>query len=284
MQAVIFEYFGGPDVLRVVELPKPVLQPHQVLVKVETVAVDPVDTFIRQGTFKTALTTPAIIGRDLVGTVAKLADSGQNFTVGQTVWTNSAGYDGRMGATAEYVAVADRLYPVPQLVDEAQLAASVHPAATELCRKMGSDLALDYYADLTTEMARRQQKFDHVIDTSGKLDLTTSLSVLKLNGQVTLITAPQSNQFRFDVRRFYTAQQRIVGFVISHATGDQLKRAASWLNQNYDQSCLLGDEVYVRPFSAAAAVHAAVESGQTNHHRYILQPDAIYQDFRRLAE
>ena len=131
MQAVTFEQLGGPEALRLREIDEPQLRANQVLVRVQAVAVDHVDTFVRSGAFQTALATPHVVGRDLVGTVLRVAAGVTKFAVGDLVWTNSAGYDGRMGATAEMVAVAaDRLYPVPCGVDARQLVAAVHSAAT----------------------------------------------------------------------------------------------------------------------------------------------------------
>ena len=324
MQAVVFDQLGGPDVLRVAEIPVPTLQSGQVLVKVQAVAVDHVDTFIRSGAYQTPLATPHVVGRDLVGTVAKISEPDSPFEIGQAVWTNSAGYEGRMGATAAYVAVAaDRLYPVPAGVDAQQLVAAVHSAATAAiiltdvmaltagqalliegaagnvgrkfiqlahqlgafvattsspadfarCRDLGSDLTLDYHADLAATLPTNHQAFDHVIDTSGRVALQTNLDLLRLNGQVTLITAPQDNQFNFAVRQFYMNQKRLAGFVISHATATQLKRAADWLNRSFAQGQLLDDQVAVRPFGQASQVHAALENGQDHRQRFVLVPD-----------
>lgn len=95
MQAVTFEQLGGPEALRLREIDEPQLRANQVLVRVQAVAVDHVDTFVRSGAFQTALATPHVVGRDLVGTVLRVAAGVTNFAVGDLVWTNSAGYDGR---------------------------------------------------------------------------------------------------------------------------------------------------------------------------------------------
>lgn len=97
MQAVTFEQLGGPEALRLREIDEPQLRANQVLVRVQAVAVDHVDTFVRSGAFQTALATPHVVGRDLVGTVLRVAAGVTKFAVGDLVWTNSAGYDGRMG-------------------------------------------------------------------------------------------------------------------------------------------------------------------------------------------
>ncbi|MYR57748.1 NADPH:quinone reductase, partial [Streptomyces sp. SID625] len=51
-------------------LPVPVPGPTDVLVRVRSVAADPVDTFVRSGAYPTPMPTPFVIGRDLAGEVA----------------------------------------------------------------------------------------------------------------------------------------------------------------------------------------------------------------------
>lgn len=130
MRGMVFEKFGGPEVLTLKELPQPIPQENEVLVRVVGVAVNPVDTFIRSGRFSTKLAAPQVIGRDLVGEVVAKGSAVTTFQTGDWVWSNSMGYDGRIGATAELVAVPkERLYPVPVGVDPLKLVASVHPGA-----------------------------------------------------------------------------------------------------------------------------------------------------------
>jgi NADPH:quinone reductase-like Zn-dependent oxidoreductase len=94
------------------------------------VAVNPVDTFIRSGRYRTAMTFPFIIGRDLVGTVVQ-APTGTGVTVGERVWCNSLGHDGRQGSFAQFAVVpAARLYRLPSGVDPLVAVAIAHPAAT----------------------------------------------------------------------------------------------------------------------------------------------------------
>jgi NADPH:quinone reductase-like Zn-dependent oxidoreductase len=128
MRAAYIEQLGPPDLIRWEELPAPVPGPGEVLVNVLATTVNPVDTFVRSGLFRTPLPFPFVIGRDLVGTVAS---SGSGFAVGETVWCNSLGHGGRQGATAEQAAVpADRLYRLPPGVRPEEAVAVFHPAAT----------------------------------------------------------------------------------------------------------------------------------------------------------
>jgi NADPH:quinone reductase-like Zn-dependent oxidoreductase len=120
VRAAYLTELGGPEVIQVGELPQPEPGPTDVLVRVDAVAVNTVDTFIRSGAYRTPIPMPLVVGRDMVGT----AD-------GRPVWTNSLGHAGRQGPTAEYAVVpADRLYPLPPRVDLDSAVAVLHPAAT----------------------------------------------------------------------------------------------------------------------------------------------------------
>ena len=131
MRAAYIEGFGGPEVIRYGELPDPEPGPGQVLVRTEVVAVDNVDTYVRSGAWPTPVSFPLAVGRDLAGTVAAAGPEVTAFAPGDRVWTNSAGYDGRPGATAELAVVAqDRLYRLPDGADPVRFVAVLHPGAT----------------------------------------------------------------------------------------------------------------------------------------------------------
>ncbi len=131
MRAAFLTELGAPDVIRVGELPDPVPGPTDVLVRVEAVAVDPVDALVRSGAYRTALPLPFVVGRDLVGTVERAGPGAVGFAEGDRVWSNSLGHAGRQGPTAERAVVpADRLYRLPAAVDPTAAVAVLHPAAT----------------------------------------------------------------------------------------------------------------------------------------------------------
>jgi NADPH:quinone reductase-like Zn-dependent oxidoreductase len=131
VQAAYIDRLGGPETIRYGRLPAPVPGPGEVLVHVRATTVNHVDTFVRAGLFRTALTFPFVIGRDLAGTVVATGAETTGFRPGQPVWCNSMGHDGRSGAAAELVAVpADRLYPLPDGVSPDDAVAVAHPAAT----------------------------------------------------------------------------------------------------------------------------------------------------------
>ncbi|GJF26697.1 oxidoreductase [Streptomyces sp. HO565] len=131
MRAACIDAVGPADAIRYGTLPVPPVGPTDVLVRVEAVAVDPVDTFVRSGAYATPLPFPFVVGRDLVGEVARTGTGAVGFTPGQRVWCNSLGHAGRQGACAEYATVAaERLYAAPPGIAGEHLVAAAHPAAS----------------------------------------------------------------------------------------------------------------------------------------------------------
>ncbi|MGH2896229.1 MAG: alcohol dehydrogenase catalytic domain-containing protein, partial [Solirubrobacteraceae bacterium] len=131
MKAAYLESVGEAASIRYGELPDAVAGAGRVLVRVEAAAVNVVDTYVRSGRWRTEVRFPLAVGRDLVGTVAAVGSGVTGVLVGERVWTNSAGYGGRPGATAELVAVErDRLYRLPRGADPVSFVACVHPGAT----------------------------------------------------------------------------------------------------------------------------------------------------------
>ena len=131
VKAAYIDDFGDAGAVRYGDLPDPVPGPGQVLIRAEAVAVNAVDTFVRSGAWPTPGTFPLAVGRDVAGTVAAVGEDVSDVHTGDRVWTNSAGYGGRPGATAELVAVPqDRAYRLPPGADPVRFIAAAHPGAT----------------------------------------------------------------------------------------------------------------------------------------------------------
>lgn len=130
MRAAFVSSLGPAESIEIGQLPIPTRGQSEVLVAVEVVAVNLVDTLIRAGRWSTSVPFPLVMSRDLVGTVVDGDDAG-TFAPGDRVWANSQGHGGRQGVAAEYAVVpADRLYRLPAGVDPVAAVASFHPAAT----------------------------------------------------------------------------------------------------------------------------------------------------------
>jgi len=141
MKAAFIERPGPPESIQYGDLENPAPRDKQVLVKVAAVTVNPIDTYIRSGAYPIPLPRPFIIGRDMTGVVQSVGSGVTRFALGQRVWSNNQGYDGRQGTFAELVAVGeDLLYPLPEGVNEQEAVAVLHSAFTAcvgLMRKAG---------------------------------------------------------------------------------------------------------------------------------------------------
>lgn len=132
MKAVVLREFGGPEVLRYEEVPKPVPQCGEVLVRVQAASLNPPDLYLRDGyralppQWRPDARFPLILGTDVSGEVIAVGDSASRFNVGDEVYsmvrfpedvmTGSGGY-------AQYVRIhEDELALKPQHIDHVQAA------------------------------------------------------------------------------------------------------------------------------------------------------------------
>jgi NADPH2:quinone reductase len=125
VKAAYIETTGSPDVIRYGDLPRPVPQAGEVLVRAGAVAVNPIDLYIRAGTVPMPLPKPFIVGCDLAGTVEEAGPQAGRFKRGDRVWGSNQGLLGRQGTFAEYAAVnEDWLYPTPAGIEDTKAAAA----------------------------------------------------------------------------------------------------------------------------------------------------------------
>lgn len=90
------------------EAVKPIPGPHDLLVKIDAISVNPVDFKIRQsGAKDTVLETPKIIGWDAVGIVQSVGENVTLFEVGDPVYY--AGDITKQGSNAEYQIIDERI-------------------------------------------------------------------------------------------------------------------------------------------------------------------------------
>lgn len=121
MRALGFWDFGGPDVLRVIELAVPAAAAGEIVVRVVAATVNPTDTLMRAGkqaAMMTALEPPYIAGMEFAGHVHSLGVGVDGFTVGQPVMGVVNPRRLRGGAHAGYVvASVPSLALLPDTVD-----------------------------------------------------------------------------------------------------------------------------------------------------------------------
>lgn len=88
MRAVRIHAFGGPEVLQIEEVARPVPAAAEILVKVHASGVNPVDWVVREGgndALRAYLTLPLTLGWDAAGVVAGLGSQVTGFQIGDAV-------------------------------------------------------------------------------------------------------------------------------------------------------------------------------------------------------
>jgi NADPH2:quinone reductase len=119
MKAIQIHETGGPEVLTLAELPIPQPGQGQVLIRVEAVGVNFIETYFRKGIYKASL--PLIPGSEAAGTVEQLGPGVTGFAEGDAVASVSV-----VGSYAEYALVpAAQLVKVPAGVSPEQAAAAM---------------------------------------------------------------------------------------------------------------------------------------------------------------
>ena len=123
MRAVAYRHarpVSADDALVDVEIERPRPAPHDLLVKVEAVSVNPVDTKVRRGNDPGG--EPRVLGFDAAGTVAEVGGQVSLFKPGDPVWY--AGSIARPGTNSQFHAVDERIVgPKPARLDFAEAAA-----------------------------------------------------------------------------------------------------------------------------------------------------------------
>lgn len=127
MKAIRVHEHGGPEVLRLDDVPDPEPGPGEVRVRVRAVGVNPVDTYIRAGVYPSAPPLPYVPGSDAAGVVDALGAGVTRLRTGDRVYTSG----GRTGAYAEMAVFPEAgVHPLPERVSFAQGAALGVPYAT----------------------------------------------------------------------------------------------------------------------------------------------------------
>jgi NADPH:quinone reductase len=117
MRAIQMSEFGGPEVLRLVELPDPQPGPEEVLIRVTRAGVNFADTHTRTNSYVQKATLPLIPGGEVAGT---RADTGERVVA----LVGSGGY-------AEYATASKELtFPIPDGIDDGTALAFVVQGTT----------------------------------------------------------------------------------------------------------------------------------------------------------
>jgi NADPH:quinone reductase len=115
MQAILVRAFGGPEVLKLEEVPDPAPGPGQVLVRVHSAGVNPFDTYMRTGTYAIKPPLPYTPGTDGAGVVEALGQGVAGIDIGARVFFGGTATHKAYGAYAQLVLCApQQLHALPE--------------------------------------------------------------------------------------------------------------------------------------------------------------------------
>lgn len=109
MKALVFESFGGPDVLQYKEIPDPIIKENEILVRMKAIGLNFADIYRRKGNYHLAGTPPYILGYEGSGIVEQVGTGITDIQIGDRIAFADVPY-----ANAELVAVpVEKVIPLP---------------------------------------------------------------------------------------------------------------------------------------------------------------------------
>jgi len=117
MKAIVVHEFGGPEVLKLEEVPTPKPAAGQVLVRIYAAGVNPYDTYMRAGTYAVKPPLPYTPGSDAAGVIEAVGDGVKKVKKGDRVYTAKT----LTGAYAEYaLALEQQVHALPEKISFGQ--------------------------------------------------------------------------------------------------------------------------------------------------------------------
>ncbi len=108
MKAIVLKSFGGPESFELRDVPKPVPQAGQVLVRVHATSINPLDYQVRRGDYPDLVPLPAITGHDVSGVIEAVGAGVTAYAPGDEVWYTPQIFEGQ-GSYAEYHVAAESI-------------------------------------------------------------------------------------------------------------------------------------------------------------------------------
>src|SRR5581483_2364633 len=185
MKAIRVHEFGGPENLKLEEVPDPKPGAGEVLVQIKAAGVNPVETYLREGKYPTLPKLPWTPGNDGAGVVKAVGSGVTHVKEGDRVYLSGS----TSGTYAEYaLATAAQVHPLPSKVSFQQGAAvgiaygTAYRALFQRARTMPNELVLINGASGGVGLAAVQLARAYgciVIGTGGSEE---SLSLIEKNG------------------------------------------------------------------------------------------------------
>ena len=100
MQAILARAFGGPEVLKLEDVPDPAAKAGQVRVRIHAIGVNPYETYMRAGAYAIKPDLPFIPGADAAGVIDQIGDSVTGWKKGDRVYISGTELGDRMGVNS----------------------------------------------------------------------------------------------------------------------------------------------------------------------------------------
>lgn len=204
MKAVVFNEYGGPDVLTVATLEKPKPAQGEVLVQVGASGINPVDTYFRSGV-RPVPSFPSIPHFDLGGTVVEIGEGVTKWKVGDKVWGTNIS-----GTAAEFVSVSENL---------------LFPLADHLTVEDGAAIAMAFITAHLSLFWRGQLKAGETVLIYGASGAVGNAAVQLAKQAGATVIATASNEEKAEI-----AKKAGADYVVNYAQSNLVEEVKSITN------------------------------------------------------
>ncbi len=127
MKAIQIQQYGSPEVMQIQTVPDLSPQSGQVLIEVKAAGVNPVDTYIRSGSYALKKDLPFTPGFDAAGIILRVGSGVEDLSPGDRVYTSGS----LTGTYAQQtLCLASQVHPLPENISFEQGAALGTPYGT----------------------------------------------------------------------------------------------------------------------------------------------------------
>lgn len=131
MQAILAREFGGPDVLKLEEVPDPRAAAGQVRVRIHAAGVNPYDTYMRSGAYAIKPDLPYTPGADAAGVIDQVGQGVTGLNAGDRVYVSGTVLGKAHGAYAQYaLCTPEQVHRLPDRISFTQGAGLFVPYVT----------------------------------------------------------------------------------------------------------------------------------------------------------
>lgn len=131
MQAILAREFGGPEVLKLEDVPDPIAGPGQVRVRIHAVGVNPYETYMRAGVYAIKPELPYTPGADAAGVIDQVGSGVADWHSGQRIYISGTAQGKAQGAYAQLVVCSvDQVHHLPDRISFTQGAGLFVPYVT----------------------------------------------------------------------------------------------------------------------------------------------------------